>query len=466
MARKIALTQLNASTIDIINTIRANASAEYQSLVPDVETAEQVVKVGDILYGTPSLANQFLTSLINRIALVHIKSANFYNKYAELKKGYLEYGETVEEVFVQIAKAREFSPEKASARELKRTVPDVRTAFHSINWKVQYPVTIQNNDLRQAFMSINGVEDLIARIVQSVYTANEYDEFLLFKYLLIKGISKGKLYPVAVGSTLQESATSFRGMSNKLEFMSKDYNDNGVHTTTPKSDQYIFMSADFNANYDINVLASAFNMDKAEFMGKLMLIDNWDTFDNERFDAIRTECTGLEEVTQAELNIMKDVQAVLIDKEWIQFYDNLTMFSETYVASGLYWNYFLNIWKTISSSPFSNAIVFVNTGTTVTPKATYTLTVDSKVTTDTGATLFTLVVTDTDGVQPSDVNFVQDETSTKNGIAVHKYGAVIIPDGQTTMTIKCNVLDTGYTATTALTTSSVVGDTITLSKNA
>ena len=71
--------------------------------------------------------------------------------YADLKKGYLEFGETVEEVFVNIAKAREFSVEKAAAREFKRTLPDVRSAFHCMNWKVQYPVTIQDEDLRMAF---------------------------------------------------------------------------------------------------------------------------------------------------------------------------------------------------------------------------------------------------------------------------------------------------------------------------
>ena len=113
MSRKIAVTSLNASTIDIINTIRANASMEYQSLVPQITQAQEIPKVGEILYGYPALANQFLNALVNRIALVRVKSATFNNAYAELKKGYLEFGETVEEVFVNIAKAREFSAEKA-----------------------------------------------------------------------------------------------------------------------------------------------------------------------------------------------------------------------------------------------------------------------------------------------------------------------------------------------------------------
>ena len=180
MPKKIAISTLNANTVDIINTIRANASAQYQSQVPQVSVQRDLVKVGDVLYGYPALANEFITALVNRIAAVRIKSATFNNPYVSLKKGFLEFGETVEEVFVQLAKAREFSVEKAEAREFKRTLPDVRSAFHTMNLKMQYPVTIQNEDLRQAFLSFSGVEDLIAKIVDSVYRAAEYDEFLLF----------------------------------------------------------------------------------------------------------------------------------------------------------------------------------------------------------------------------------------------------------------------------------------------
>ena len=168
MARKVALTNLNGRTIDILNVIRQNASYQYQNQVPEVATAQDIVAVGDVLMGTPALQNEFLNALINRIALVRVKSALFNNPYAALKKGYLEFGETVEDVFVNIAKAVEFSPEKAEAREFKRTIPDVKSPFHVMNWRVMYPVTIQDDDLRRAFTSIDGVTDLIARIVDSV----------------------------------------------------------------------------------------------------------------------------------------------------------------------------------------------------------------------------------------------------------------------------------------------------------
>ena len=84
MARKVAQTTLNASSIDIINVIRANAPAEYQNLVPKVETATDIPKVGAVIYGHPAFANTFLNALINRIALVRMNSATFNNLYAAL----------------------------------------------------------------------------------------------------------------------------------------------------------------------------------------------------------------------------------------------------------------------------------------------------------------------------------------------------------------------------------------------
>lgn len=471
MAKRIAVTTLNASTIDIINTIRANASYEYQSLVPEVTQEHDIPKVGEVLYGYPALANQFINALVNRIALVRVKSATFNNAYANLKKGYLEFGETVEEVFVNIAKAREFSAEKAEARELKRTLPDVRSAFHAMNWRVQYPVTIQDEDLRMAFQSATGVQDLIAKIVDSVYTAAEYDEYLLFKYLMIKSITKGGMFPISIGdgSDLKDAAVKFRGTSNGLTFMNTKYNSAGVHTNTDKASQIIFMDSDFNAQYDVNVLASAFNMDKADFMGRLYLIDSWTSFDNERFSEIVENSDMIEEVTDAELALMANVKAVLVDEEWFQVYDNQNKFTEKYVASGEYWNYFYNVWKTVSSSPFSNAIVFVTSDATITAPATLTFKI-AGMTGDDFADVVTLEPTgDASLVGQDGYKFIQTADDTENGVAVHPYGAYIIPKKETPLTIQPEAqlipLDTKYLLASAIGVADMaVGDTVTLTK--
>lgn len=468
MARRIANSTLNASTIDILNVIRQNASYDYQQNVPEVATVNDIPRVGEIIYGTPAFANQFINALVNRIAIVRVQSATFNNPYSILKKGYIEYGETVEDIFVSIAKGVDFNVEKASKREFKRTIPDVRSAFHVMNWRVVYPVTIQDEDLRQAFLSIEGVQNLIAKIVDAVYTGAEYDEFLLFKYLLIKAISNGKMYPTSIGSgeNLSEAAVQFRGTSNLLPFMSSEYNESGVKTNTPKERQVIFMDAMFNAQFDVNVLASAFNMDKADFMGRLFLIDNWTDFDNERFDVIRANSDGIEEVTADELALLTNVKAVILDDNWFQVYDNNNKFTEKYVASGLYWNYFYHTWKTVSNSPFANAVVFVTSDASIALPTSITVHVDAKDESD-SATVFTISAdVESAGLEPQNVNFVQTEDLTTKGIAVQKYGGLIIPATQvaTAITLVAEINGTTYTATTTINGSTSVDATVTLNK--
>ena len=460
MAKKVSYSTLNASTLDIMNVIRQNASYDYQQNVPKVTKATDIPKVGEVIYGTPAFANQFINALVNRIAVVRVQSATFNNPYAILKKGYLEFGETVEDIFVNIAKVVDYSPEKGEAREFKRTLPDVRSAFHTMNWRVMYPVTIQDEDLKQAFLSLDGVTDLIAKIVDQVYTAAEYDEFLLFKYLLIKAINGNPMYIEPVDTTdMKKVATAFRATSNLLPFMSSEYNAAHVKTTTPKDRQVIFMDAKFNAQFDVEVLASAFNMDKADFMGRLFLIDNWDSFDNERFDVIRANSDGISEITADELAVAKNVKAVLLDENWFQVYDNNNKFTEKYVASGLYWNYFYHTWKTVSYSPFANCVVFATYNFAVPTTATITVT-GKDADKDSGATVLTF--SSHEGTE-----FVQTEALTTGGVAVQKYGAMIIPSTSTNTEadIELKWLDATYKGTETTKLSELeVGTTITCDK--
>ena len=462
MAHRVAVSTLNASTVDILNVIRDNASLAYQNSVPTIQTATDIPKVGEVIYGTPAFANEFINALVNRIALVRVQSATFNNPYERLKKGYLDYGESVEEIFVNIAKVFEFSQEKAEARELKQYKPDVKAAFHTMNWRVIYPVSVSDEELRMAFLSAEGVTDLIARIVDSVYTAANYDEYLLFKYMLIKAATSGGLKPVAVdNSDAKNWAKAFRGTSNMLPFMKNQYNAAGVLNTTPKDRQVIFMDAQFNADFDVDVLSAAFNMDKADFMGSLYLIDDWTTFDNDRFAVIRENSDGIEEVTSAELTLMQSVKAVILDEEWFQVYDNLNRFAEKFVASGLRWNYFYHTWKTVSFSPYANAVVFcLNSATTTTPSSV-TFVVDT-VDKNGDAYVIALVPQDADTLQPRTMQFVQTQALTQAGIAMQPYGALFVPVGTgetgSPVTLTGKIGDDTYTGTLSLASAAGVYD--------
>lgn len=436
MPYKIQYSTLNASTAQILNVIRENASIDYQSNVPEVAQSRDILRVGQCILGEASLMNEFVSALVNRIALVRIRSAVFYNPYAELKKGVLTLGETVEEAYIGLAKAMCFSAVKAEKREFKRYIPEVKTAFHAINWRVLYPLSIERKDLEKAFMSENGVTDFIMRLMDSIFTGASYDEYLLFKYLIIKAYNNGGIYVDGItGNDIHDDAAEFRGVSNMLTFVSDRYNQRRVQTATPRENQHIFMDAKYNARFDVDVLSAAFNMDKADFLGRLHLVDSFTTFDNDRFDDIRAECDGLEEVTPAELAKMGNVVAVLVDDEWFQIYDTLEnggIMTEKEVASGLRWNYFYHVWKTVSISPFSNAVAFIkgagDSESFAAQLASIPVTVVGK---DESAEAYTLTLA-VDTPENTNNNFYDAcefsvEAPANKQIACHKYGAMIVP---------------------------------------
>lgn len=466
MGKKISVTTLNASTRDILNTIRANAPQEYQNQIPVINKESDVPRVGDVLYGYPALAGYYVNSLLGRIAAVKIASRNYTNPYKRYKKGNMPYGMSIEDVFVNLAKVLPYNAEKIESRELKNYMPDVKAAFYAINWRTVYPVTVGNEELRAAFTDFAGVESLITRIVDSVYNAESYDEYLLFKYLLIKDYAHGRIKTVAGDGTNTGLAAQFRGVSNMFTFMRNDYNRAGVRNSCPRDRQVIFMDAAYNGLFDVDVLAAAFNMGKAEFLGSLELIDDFTTFDNDRWAAIASESDMVEPVTADELATLADVKAILVDEEYFQVYDNLQQFAEKYLASGLRWNYFYHTWKTCATSPYANAVAFT-LGTPPNDPEAISVEIVGKDVSD-AATVLTLAVQpnpDVPSAAPISGKFAQSAGLTAAGIAVHPYGAIIIPataDAQPSASDLVYTLTSGktYMGTTAITKDSEVGTVI------
>ena len=365
MPVKPKIRTLTTSAADILNVIRNNASVDYRNYVPkaDANDVESIRTIGAIIMDYPALQNEFLNALVNRIGRVMLTSKMYSNPIAFFKKGVLEYGESIEEIFVNIAKVQEFNPEIAEQEVFKRVVPDVRAAFHIMNYQKFYKATVTQEQLKQAFLSWDGVTDLIARIVDSMYTGANYDEFLVMKYLLARHILDGRVYPVTVPTVTAENAkaiiTTVKGVSNKLTFMNSEYNPAAVRTFTDKSDQYMIVNSVFDATMDVNVLASAFNMDKAEFLGHRVLIDGFGDLDVARLGEIFAGDPTYNEPSQDELAALNAIPAVIVDKDWFMVFDMLTQFTEQYNGQGLYWNYFYHVWKTFSVSPFANSVLFV-----------------------------------------------------------------------------------------------------------
>jgi hypothetical protein len=423
---------LNATSVDILNAIRNSASTNYRDFVPKANnTVDSIRGIGEIIMQYTPLQNEFLNALVNRIARVIITSKMYTNPLAMFKKGLIDFGETIEEIFVNIANPHQYDVDESESKVFAREIPDVRAAFHTLNYKKFYKQTIQNKDLNQAFLSWDGITDLISKIVNAMYTAANYDEFVTTKYMLAKAILDGRLSAITVDANDAKGAvTKIKGISNALTFMSNNYNTAGVQTFTNKNDQYLLVNSQFDSEIDVEVLASAFNMSKAEFMGHRILIDGFGTLDVERLNALFKDDPNYEEPSQDTLTALNAIPAVLVDKNFFMIFDNMYEFTENYNGQGLYWNYFYHTWKTFSMSPFANALVFVPdvpsvTSVTVSPSA---------VTCKKGQSVQLSVLVATENYAPKMVNW----TSDTDGVTVDINGRVTVAESvtATTATIK------------------------------
>lgn len=335
---------------DVLNTVRAsivaNGGLDYADRVP-VATQDNLKDVGKAILEYQPTANQFLDELINRIGLVVIRRRMYKNKLAMFKKGFLDFGDSIEELFVDIAKAHHYEPappENNLGDVWEQFKPKVVSAFHKVNREDFYPVTVNEAMLKRAFTGWTAFDNFIGGIFDSIYNADELDEFEIFKHLLgemAKGSYQVSVTPVTDRASAEEFSIQMRAQGLALEYMSRKYNPMGVATRSSLDDQILILRSDIVPQLDVRVLANSFNMNMAQpLSGRILVVNDF----------------GVENPS---------IVAMIVDREFSMIYDTKYSTESTYNARHLYWNYFLHHHQIISFSPFANCIAFT-TGT-VTP---------------------------------------------------------------------------------------------------
>lgn len=324
--------------------------------------------IGKYIMSYEPYMNAYITALVNRIARVIVTSRVWKDKWAVFEMGKLDYGETVEEIFVNIAKPHSYDPVKAETQVFKREIPDVRAAFHSMNYQKFYKVTISSDQLRQAFLSYYDMNELIARIVDSLYTGMSLDVFLTKKYMLSREAINGGIYTVVTkpisgdGADPDDAVTKYRQYTNNLEFLKTLYNRAGVRNSTPISDQVIIVPNEAEATLGVKVLAAAFNLSEVDYISKRIPVDSFefDADDEARLKELFANDDAYKPFTAEEKQSLRMISAVKLAKDWFMCFDNFEQFTENYNGEGVYWQYFFHVWKTFSVSPFANAVLFTS----------------------------------------------------------------------------------------------------------
>ena len=332
--------------VNVFNAVRSASSKSFKEVVPMAD-ASNISTLSNILFNDayqPQL-NEFVNNLINRIALTIVRNKTYNNPLAILKKGSVPLGTDIQDIYESPAQREQYEySNEAMAKLLTITDPDTQVAYYRRNRQDLYTKTISREGLQGAFVSWEQFENYITGITNSLYSGNYIDEFKFTKDLVKGAYETGKAIIEVIDEPVDESTSkaflkSARALYKKMSFPSTEYNayskftesEKTITTWTEPDRVVLVVKADVMANVDVDALASAFNLDKADFLGRVIEVDD---FGND------------------------NILGIICDESFFQIYDNQFRFDEFYNARTMSWNEYLHVWQTFAVCPFANAVIF------------------------------------------------------------------------------------------------------------
>lgn len=438
------------NSANIINAIKSTDTSlfTFDDATYDIDS---ISAIGNIIMSDSLMMNRFISALINRIAKVVFTSFMYENPLARLKRGKLETGEIVEELTFRLCDVHTYDSTDDIAY-MKQEKPKMLSAIHKLNYQKYYKQTINRAELRQAFLTLDGVENLATQIINMMYTSASYDEFLCMKYTIgrsaLNGLFTRENIPAVTPENMKRVASKIKSLSNELTFVRTVYNPALVETVTPKDNQIVLVNSEFSADLDVEVLAFAFNMDKVQFSGQQIMIDKFIDSETDRMTALLGENADYKAFTAEDITLLNTIPVYIIDDRFFQIYDYLEETGSAENPEKLYFNYWLHTWKVISTSPFVNAIMLSSDTPTI---DTVTITPDTASVTKGQILQFSTTVTGS-GFYSKAVKYEIVEDTDKSEIDNTGKLKVGIDETETTLNIKVSsVEDVSKTATAVVT---------------
>ena len=333
--------------IQFLNAIRAVSSAEYKERIPTAtQTNIQNIMTTIMEYSTTK--EEFTNTILNKIVKTKVLNKAYENSLKFFKKEPLPFGKTIEGVFVDLIKAKNFNENfgtgnnEATSLLAKEKAP-VKVEYYSENFKHKYKLSISDEQLKSAFMSADGLSQMTQGLIRSATSSSEYDEYMMIKTLIGASVSKEVeiqgLFALDENAQAKKVTKTVQALVNKFRFMSTEYNKQGVHTHCLPSDCVIITTPDQLANLNVELLASAFNVPYAEMPSRIVVIDSFVGAD------------GTED---------NDTVCIVADMDLVQFRNTLDTWETFRNPDGLMTNMFHHVWGSACGCGFVNAVKIKN----------------------------------------------------------------------------------------------------------
>ena len=333
--------------VQFLNAIRAVASAEYKGRIPTA-TQTNIQNIMTTIMDYSATKEEFTNTILNKIVRTKVLNKAYENSLKFFKKEPLPFGKTIEGVFVDLIKAKNFNENfgtgnnEATSLLAKEKAP-VKVEYYSENFKHKYKLSISDEQLKSAFMSADGLSQMTQGLIRSATSSSEYDEYMMIKTLIGASVSKEVeiqgLFALDENAQAKKITKTVQALVNKFRFMSTEYNKQGVHTHCQPSDCVIITTPDQLANLNVELLATAFNVPYAEMPSRIVVVDSF--INKDKTDDNDTVC-------------------IVADMDLVQFRNTLDTWETFRNPDGLMTNMFHHVWGSACGCGFVNAVKIKN----------------------------------------------------------------------------------------------------------
>lgn len=327
----------------------------YHKYVPVITESTTIGEFGQPILDSANVnvLNDFV-GLLKKVVATAVYNKTFNNPLASLEGERMPLGQFIEDVYVNPAKARGFNVNDFAGL-LQKYEAEIATQYLSVNSDLQYQITITREKIRNAFTSWSNLESLITGMVNSLYNGAYITRYNQAKGLVLSAytgnnIQVQQVSAVSDASTAKALVKTMRATFSKMQIPSTKFNawnkvkggNLALKTWSDPEDVIVMISADLEANLDVEVLASAFNMSKADFLGRVIVVDDFSQYADDGSVAVDGSA----------------IQAIICDKAWFKIKTQDFAMDEFYNANNRTWQYYLNDVRMVNYSLFANAVVF------------------------------------------------------------------------------------------------------------
>ena len=175
-----------SGSLELLNAIRDSIGGEYAERIP-VATKENIGSVGNTILQYQGHSNSFFSQLLNRISKTVVKHLDdMEDIYGIFGMEELPFGDTIQKIYVDVLEAKPFVGAETLSPTSMLSVEKgtIHIEYTSVDRKLFYKVTISIAELKEAFLTVDKLNEFIRAQVDGMTRSYALDMYIMTSNLL------------------------------------------------------------------------------------------------------------------------------------------------------------------------------------------------------------------------------------------------------------------------------------------